>query len=649
MSSWRIWLIAVCLLVAGILLRSWGLTVEPVGYEEIAASVAAITPLTAYQTGPALDSAPPLYAMILKFLTLLMPTAPLWLMRLPSVIFGALAGPAVLLLARRPLGDRAAALAAFILTFHPLLVFYGREAQPVALFALLLVCAWAALLESASNPRVKTWALFSLLLFALIHTHRSGMFVFAVFGFLHLAKVFAFRDPEEQRRLRKRRQMGAILYNYIIVGVTSLPWLVTIPSKPPWHLEYPTGGDLAIVLLQNTVFGITGDQNIGLLIFAALIFLMLLPPLTALVRRMEYPQFTALAGATLMILIPFAYSHLDRPRFVPQLDAALAMPLIALALGVLIARCNFYIRSLIVTMLIVSFGWSILRETHTREKPPLDEAILTIETNAKPKDVVAFWPDYGRIVGDYFLGRRLEVTGASELIQRRADFPTDSAIWFVVLPYASQTAHPYTFPGALKLYADGSVVWRDRLAYVIRTDSISEESLRLLKLWYTQPETLNVTDRPTSDTQFIFTPSDQVFRTNGFLYDDHDLTFELADGRRCVWTSAQHAQVQLPVSLLPGEYVLRMNCSPLLYVPAEDRTYNRTVTVQLRTGEERRRLQIDRETLVRLSFSTDAEVTTLPVHIETTPLLHLPGRPQRGLGIKIYSISIDQVAPPEFE
>ncbi len=101
------------------------------------------------------DIHPPLYYVLLHGWTWLFGTGPVAL-RLLSVVFGALAVPAIYLAGRQLTGSRRAALlAAGLLAINPLHVFYSQEIRMYGLVALLstgvIVAAWRVMMDDAQS------------------------------------------------------------------------------------------------------------------------------------------------------------------------------------------------------------------------------------------------------------------------------------------------------------------------------------------------------------------------------------------------------------------------------------------------------------------------------------------------------------------
>jgi hypothetical protein len=109
-----------------------------------------------------------------------------------SALAGALAVPAVWLLARASgLSRRAGWLACLLVAVSPPLVYLGQEARVFALFATVTTLALLAVVHIERDDRPAAWVGFAAAGAALVHLHYYGFLVLAVLG-LHLL-VWAWR------------------------------------------------------------------------------------------------------------------------------------------------------------------------------------------------------------------------------------------------------------------------------------------------------------------------------------------------------------------------------------------------------------------------------------------------------------------------
>ncbi len=125
-----------------------------------------------------LEPTPPLYYLSIGFLMRLFGDS-VFVLRLPSAIFGAAAIPIVFALGRALFGRRIGWLAALLLALHPLHVFYSREARVYTLLLCLTMCTLLALWRALSSDSRRAWIIFSAALIAVCYSHFYGLFLAA--------------------------------------------------------------------------------------------------------------------------------------------------------------------------------------------------------------------------------------------------------------------------------------------------------------------------------------------------------------------------------------------------------------------------------------------------------------------------------------
>jgi hypothetical protein len=636
MRNLGVWLYAVAVLALGLVLRIWNLGAESPSFEEISASLAAVKGIAEYPRSPELDLCPPLFYAVLHPLT--WAGGSLGLMRLPSVIGGAVAATLLYLLGRRVFPDRGAAIGAFLLAANPLHVYFSQEVQPAVLFTVLLIVAFYFMVRSAETASFRDWLFFDLAMIGMLHLHPKAVFVAVAFLILHLIVIPVFANPADQRRVRATRKLGMLAFNYVVITAVSLPWLFIMPTKSSWREAAPGAIELARAFIRYPFFGMVRQVELLWLVAVGVVLLLLLPPFLNLVRQMSMRLFLLVALVLLIPLLPFAYSYFGRVRFSAPRDAVIVAPLFCLLLGLLLGKCIFYMRTVLILVLAVAFGWSVARQAVKPQKLDWNQIRDVVETAAKPGGLLVYWPDMTKRVGEYYFGSKYQIAGASDLLDKWADSAAEEPVVFVVTQnFPSPEPYIYTFPGALRQYAKTEFLWQHRLNFVARSTDMNMFNLRL---WFDEPQSLNIVDAHTSQTQFIYTPTHEVFRNSQFHWDEPDMSYEM-NGRRIVWTAAPQVDLKLPVTLSPGDYIMKLHCSPDFEQAEYGNVRERKVSVHFWTGMERRKTTIEEETTVNLRFSVETEVKSLPVHIEVEPT-ELLGHPKRRFGIKIYSIAIDE-------
>lgn len=636
MRKLKLWLQIGLVGLVAILLRVWTLMSESPSFEEISASLTALRPFREYAADTQLDLCPPLYYLILHLLS--WTGGSLALMRLPSAIAGAVTCVLVFLAARAIFSQRAGFLAGLLLAVSPLHIFSSQEAQPAALFTMVLVVAFYFLVRSLETGSVRTWLVYDVCAIALLYLHPKAMWVVGVLLVLHAAGVLWAQEPHGQRCVRRGRLLGMLLYNYAIIIALSLPWLLVMPTKLSYQEVQPGPLHLARAYLRYPLFGIVRKVPTYLFVAVGIALALLVPPLVNVLRRGNHRTLALFAAVVLIPAVPFVYSQFGRVRFSAARDAVLVAPLYAMLLGLLLGRCILPMRLFLIVLLFSGFGYSITRQAFKHQKLDWNRVRDVIEANAKANDLLVYWPDVTASVGRYYFGNKYDVLNATDFFERAGEAPREKPVYFVVTQIVpSSEPFVYTFPGALKHFASTDFLMQERLNLVARSTGLN---MFQLGLWYDDPDSLRVEqDHATSNTQFIYHPNDPVFRNSQFHHDAPEVSYELS-GRRGVWMAGPTVHLRLPVTLAPGNYALRVHCSPDFEQLEIGVSEKRSLKMRVWTGVEQTRATIDRETTVRLPFSTETEVKSLPVHIEAVPAAKL-GHPRRNYGAKILSISID--------
>lgn len=165
---------------------------------------------------------PPLYYTLLHVWLLLAGDSELAL-RLPSVLFGALAVPLTYAMARRLFGTGAGLLAALLIVGSSQHLWYSQEARMYSLVMALSAGSTWLLLEALHRDRWRWWSAYSLCVAALLYTHYFGAFLLAGHGMLALGARWLW--PWRQERARTEGpDPGQILPS----GPRTLRWMLAI-------------------------------------------------------------------------------------------------------------------------------------------------------------------------------------------------------------------------------------------------------------------------------------------------------------------------------------------------------------------------------------------------------------------------------------
>ncbi len=668
----------VLLLVIGAYLRAWSMMNESPSFEEAMAALIAAVPFTQYIGRAQPDFCPPVFYIFSHFVTMFQLS--LAALRVVSIVAGALTPVALYLVGRRLYGESAAVLASYLLLLNPLHVYYSQEFQPSALFVLISIGGFLAMVRSAESNRWRDWLVYDILAILLLHTQREAAFLVLAFPMIQLFRAVFFPPVNKERRMHRFRLIQGVLLNHFIIIAISIPWLWIMPNKLPWALPVPDASAILRIFGGFYLFGFTGWRPLSLWVTTLLLFVLMLPPLLKTVRRMDFRTFAAMATLALAIVLPFVYSKFETPRFLSEREGMTALPWFCLTLGILIARCNWVIKFGLSGIFGVVFLFATIAQARTLQKTATTDMLNTIISDgASTDDILAFWPGYTLSLGQFwkeYYGKSFNVVAVSDLLQTWADVPADQAVYFVVSQFPADSAHLYTFQGALTQYANSEILWQNRLNMVLKSENLDQKTLAQ---WYEEPRSLKILDQPTSNTQFIFTAADPAFKPKdkklktvkeadeqtsdtdtagtgstkakalmagsrwGFAYDRLDLNYD-PTGHRFIWTTKPSVTLQLDVTLAPGRYLLRLHCSPDFDQPEYGRYKDRTVELTLRSGEDQRKVTLENAQTITLAFSTDVELHSLPVTIAVDKMYNVPSPAGGSFGVKIYSLSIDQEA-----
>ena len=243
-------------------------------------------------------------------------------MRLLPALLGTLLVPATWAAARETLSERAALIAALLVTLAPLLVWYSQEARAYALFALLATLGFLFFVRALRYGRRIDLALWSLCSALALATHYFALFAIAAEGLWLLHA--------------RREQRGSVLLAALppaLVGLALVPLLRHQEENVPraWS-ETATLWDQLRGSVQELAVGLRWTwwvQRPGVLAIVALAAVgagLLLWRGSAAERRGALPA-AVVGGATVLapVLISLAGANLVTAR-----NAIAALPLVAI-------------------------------------------------------------------------------------------------------------------------------------------------------------------------------------------------------------------------------------------------------------------------------------------------------------------------------
>ncbi len=291
LSRARVWVTMLVLTLVGAFLRFYDLPVRSVWDGEIFTLLFAQYDWEIFLPSVAAFSAhPPLWFAFTKFFV-----AGGWnefLLRIPAVMVGILAIPALYILGKRLFNARVGLLSAALLAFSPLAVLYAQNARNYTLFVLLIVLmlysvARAMATSRAPNEtlqkrfdlkRARWWLLFAFVGALGLYTHY--LFLLPLAGIVLAVGLKVIYDAVRQNR---RGWLGAALTRarpflvaLIVLGALYLPWTPAVGSAfldrqlTREDANQDEEWDLSWQDVPRTLKDFSGDATWGLGLFAAL-------------------------------------------------------------------------------------------------------------------------------------------------------------------------------------------------------------------------------------------------------------------------------------------------------------------------------------------------------------------------------------------
>lgn len=634
----RHYVVAFFLAVLALLTRTFNFRHgELPGYPEIVATLDALLPFGDYLHTQDIYLCPLAYYITLKPLTVF--GSSLWLMRLPSLMLGSLTPVLVYLVLRHYAGGLTALYAGVFTALAPLHILYSQLAEPIVIASLASFLAFALFLKMKEEQRLGLWLAYDVALIVLLHAHREAAFVAFAFLMLHLARIWWLRATAPRLRWHRWPPVAVVLLHHFWVAVIALPWLAIMPTKASWDEPKPLWSDFFSVPIRAYVLG--GAVNLSWAWIAALtiFYLSLLPSLFHAVRRRGGVAKSALLLTLLAVALPFLWSLSGRTRFHPLATPLLVLPIAYALLGSMLAHSRPFVKFGGFLLIVGGMLTGIIQEARKPTNPPYAKLAAAIEADAPEGAVVVTLPDYAVRMSTYFLGHKCQTVSAAEFFEKWAEIPSEQSIYFANYQFPTKEAHPYTLWGALTEFSRSRLLFRNCLNLAAAAQELNIASLRL---WYDDPETLNIVDQPSTNTLFLFHPYDQAFRGAEFLRGNPSFEFE-PNGRRCVWLSRESATVPLKVALSPGRYLLRLHASPDFECPDTGRFFDRSVDVLVRIGEEQVQRKLEDEGMVELPFEAEDEMKSLTVILGVSKVDMIDCPVPAKIAVKIYSISIETV------
>jgi mannosyltransferase len=267
-----------------------------------------------------------------------------WHARLPSAIFGTLGVLAIFLVGRELFSYRVALLAAILLAFSPLHLWYSQEARWYAQWSSITTFSYILLLHACKSGRAASWVSYGLLTLLNIYT-----FIYALFVVVAQAITAWWLQ-----RLSKGRRMLLVKFalGHLLIACAAAPVLWRIFT----NLNVSTGTPRAATLMElpYTFFAYTAGFTVG----PTLRQLHALPGVFSLVA--DYPSIVVFFAVFLPVFaLGIHRVTLDPPASALLLPWLFAPPILAFLIGVL-SNVTYQVRytfaSLPAFVLILALG-----------------------------------------------------------------------------------------------------------------------------------------------------------------------------------------------------------------------------------------------------------------------------------------------------
>ncbi|NIW99658.1 MAG: hypothetical protein GWN13_15685 [Phycisphaerae bacterium] len=326
------------------------------------------------------DPHPPLYYLFMHY----------WLylgqrdiiVRLPSVLLGALAVPLLFSLGRLLFTESAAWLAALTLAVSPLPIWYAQETRMYTLVGLCaLLSAYFCVLFIRGVGRVNWMGYILVTAIGLYSHYTMGLLVLALNTFVI---AYWLASPKSCRPF----SLGVWLLMQLAVLLLYTPWLPVLPrhlqlirnttSYPLWFLTAPS-------ILFGFVIG-------GVIIFVGLVIWMRDPKLRFLNSKSRQSLYAITIAFFLLLYFGLMFLALINRMTTLTRQIYITIPFLYLGLAALfvhLPRWHYWAASL----LAVSIFGSVVSGV-VIQKPPWQEIVLWISTQAAPGDVIVFSPPW---------------------------------------------------------------------------------------------------------------------------------------------------------------------------------------------------------------------------------------------------------------
>jgi uncharacterized membrane protein len=329
--------------------------------------------------------------------------------RLPSILAGTLAIPALYLLGHELYDRRTGLVAAAFGAASPLLIWYSQEARMYAFVELFGLLALWTQLRAIRNPSMGNWAAYILATAALLWSHYFGLLLIGVQQAIWIGiLIHRWRTGEPNRAMA----LG-FAYSLAVLAIQLVP-LITFASKQFDSTEAAFGSpsgtydDLSFyAVVSNMAWALWGyhPDSITELLAAGWPLLLLLSLLLLGRGGSRQTNILAVAAITPIVLLVFVALY-DRELFEVRYFLV-AIPLLFLLIARLVTGWirKPEARLAAVGIILFTLLLGLLDQQTNDDNPRLYDfkgAIERIQADATPKALVLYEPPDMRYVMEYY-------------------------------------------------------------------------------------------------------------------------------------------------------------------------------------------------------------------------------------------------------
>jgi hypothetical protein len=354
------------------------------------------------------DRHPPLHHVVLWFTVKALGDSEM-AVRIPSIVAGTLAIPALYLLGRELYDRRTGLVAAAFGAASPLLIWYSQEARMYAFVELFGLLALWTQLRAIRNPSMGNWAAYILATAALLWSHYFGLLLIAVQQLIWVGVLIHRRNQGEPMRAH----LLGFGYSLIVLIMQLIPLVVFAhkqfdSTSAAFGSPSGTYDSLSFyAVVSNMAWALWGyhPDSITELLAAGWPLLLLLSLLLLGRGGSRQTNILAVAAITPIVLLVFVALY-DRELFEVRYFLV-AIPLLFLLVARLVTGWIQNPAAQLTVIGIVMFTLLLgLADQQTNDDNPrlydFRGAIEKIQDDAGPKSLVLYEPPDMRYVMEYY-------------------------------------------------------------------------------------------------------------------------------------------------------------------------------------------------------------------------------------------------------